>query len=332
MILDFFILGASFLLGTYLHIILHESGHLLGGLLSGYRFVSFTVGSTMFIKEDGKLKRKRFNIAGAGGQCLMAPPAMKDGTFPFLLYNLSGSLANIILGCLFFVLGVTLKDTLPYAVNVSMPFAFIGVVLGIFNLLPINAAGLATDGHNITSLKKSEQARQAFWLMLTANGKFTMGGRYKDFPAEWFEAIEDDFHDPISANLVCMKFSRLIDNHDFEAAQALGEKILQNDKLIEILKNEIRCELLFLLIIGEPSPEREEKIERLYTPELRRYIKASKTLLSKHRLTYAYEKLVARDEEKAAQALATFNKTALTYPYTGDRESERELLEVVEQQ
>ena len=55
-------------------IIIHESGHLVTGLRSGYEFISFRIGSITFIKENGKLSRKKFNIAGTGGQCLMMPP------------------------------------------------------------------------------------------------------------------------------------------------------------------------------------------------------------------------------------------------------------------
>ena len=34
---------ATFIVSTVLHIIIHEGGHLLGGLLTGYKFVSFRV-------------------------------------------------------------------------------------------------------------------------------------------------------------------------------------------------------------------------------------------------------------------------------------------------
>ena len=34
---------ATFIVSTILHIIIHEGGHLLGGLLTGYKFVSFRV-------------------------------------------------------------------------------------------------------------------------------------------------------------------------------------------------------------------------------------------------------------------------------------------------
>ena len=51
-----------FIIGYLFHIIIHEGGHLIFGLLSGYSFVSFRVGSLTLIREDGKFKLKRFVI------------------------------------------------------------------------------------------------------------------------------------------------------------------------------------------------------------------------------------------------------------------------------
>src|SRR5699024_5270507 len=53
------------------HIIIHELGHLIFGLATGYSFVSFRVGSITIIREDGKFKNKKYSIPGTGGQCLM---------------------------------------------------------------------------------------------------------------------------------------------------------------------------------------------------------------------------------------------------------------------
>ena len=89
------------LVSIFLHIIIHEGGHLVCGLLSGYKFVSFRVGSLMLMKSNGKYMIKKFHIPGTGGQCLMSPPDMKDGKIPLVLYNLGGSFINIILGVLF---------------------------------------------------------------------------------------------------------------------------------------------------------------------------------------------------------------------------------------
>ena len=68
-ILDMCMLFVAVALAAYLQIVLHEAGHLVCGLMSGYRFVSFRVGSiTLFKDGDGKLRFKRFKLAGTGGQ------------------------------------------------------------------------------------------------------------------------------------------------------------------------------------------------------------------------------------------------------------------------
>ena len=60
----------------YLQTILHEGGHLVCGLLTGYRFVSFRIGSWMVQRENGRLRFHRYTLAGTAGQCLLAPPEL----------------------------------------------------------------------------------------------------------------------------------------------------------------------------------------------------------------------------------------------------------------
>ncbi len=70
------------LVAFILQIVLHEGGHLLFGLLSGYRFVSFRIFNWTLIRQEGKFRLKRFGIAGTGGQCLMLPPRQAFGRDP----------------------------------------------------------------------------------------------------------------------------------------------------------------------------------------------------------------------------------------------------------
>ena len=85
---------ACLILSFWLQAILHEGGHLVCGLLSGYRFLSFRVGSFTLLRQNGRLVLRRFYLPGTGGQCLLEPP---DGDeVPFRLYNLGGGLANLL--------------------------------------------------------------------------------------------------------------------------------------------------------------------------------------------------------------------------------------------
>ena len=84
------------LFSIFLQVLLHEGGHLVCGLATGYRFVSFRIFNLTFIRKDGKLCIKRFSLAGTGGQCLLTPPERPLEDIPTTLYNLGGVLANLL--------------------------------------------------------------------------------------------------------------------------------------------------------------------------------------------------------------------------------------------
>ena len=56
---------ACLILSFWLQAILHEGGHLVCGLLSGYRFLSFRVGSFTLLRQNGRLVLRRFYLPGA---------------------------------------------------------------------------------------------------------------------------------------------------------------------------------------------------------------------------------------------------------------------------
>ena len=82
----------SLFIAFFLNIFLHEAGHLVFGLLTGYRFVSFRVFNVTFSKDKHEQwTRRKFSIPGTAGQCLMAPPTdMPAGRVPYFWYNAGG--------------------------------------------------------------------------------------------------------------------------------------------------------------------------------------------------------------------------------------------------
>ncbi|MBQ5831341.1 MAG: hypothetical protein IIW44_06925, partial [Alistipes sp.] len=82
---------------VFAQIILHEAGHLVAGLLSGYRVVSFRVANLMVVRRDDGLHFGLFSIAGTGGQCLMEPREQtlaEAEQMPYALYLAGGVVAN----------------------------------------------------------------------------------------------------------------------------------------------------------------------------------------------------------------------------------------------
>ena len=314
---------------AFIHIIVHEAGHLVFGLLSGYKFVSFRIGTVMLIRDNDKLKVKRFNIVGTGGQCLMMPDSKWNAyNYPYVLYNLGGSLANLV----FALLSLGLYLTFPGVRNLSevLFISFIvGLIIALINAIPMKVGGISNDGHNALNLKKDKEARRALYMQLYINGLQTKGVRLKDMPEEYFELPDNaDLNNPLIVSIGVFKCNRLHDKKDFNKAKEYSKYLIDNAPgLLGIHKNELLCEMLFYEIIGLC---RKDEIEKIYTKELQEYIKNTSVYVSRSRLMYAFEIFVNNDEISAIKELKQFNKIANNFPFTGDVESEREIIEFID--
>lgn len=80
-----------------LHVILHEAGHLLCGLATGYRMLSFRIFKYTWVHDTHGWHGKKYHVAGTLGQCIMVPTdRITDHNIPYFWYNLGGVLMNLI--------------------------------------------------------------------------------------------------------------------------------------------------------------------------------------------------------------------------------------------
>lgn len=314
-------------LAMLFQIIIHEGGHFIFGKISGYQFIFFRVGSIMLLKNKGKYQLKKFKIAGTGGQCLMVPPRSDSSDFPYLLYNFGGAIANIVAAVLSLLFNLLLSDnpwlSLFLSLNLMMGFGF-----ALINGIPMKLAGISNDGYNALYLGKDTAARKAFGVQLTMNSLLADGQRLRDMPEEWFEfSLESDLTNHFNCSIGMARCAYLSDLHRFEEARELSERLLAAPGCLDLYKNELRCELLFYELIGAC---REDVIKQLYTKELKKYIKVSiSASIARRRLLYGYEMLANRNEMEAAKQLKVFEATTKSYPFTGEIESERELIDII---
>ena len=315
--------------GYFLHIAVHEAGHLLAGLISGYSFVSYRFLSLVLVKDNDRLVRRKYNIVGTAGQCLMSPPDAVDGTFPVILYNLGGSIMNFLVCGACYTVYMILPGVHALVSLTLLMVARIGVILFLISFVPLSINGVANDGYNAFTLGRKEKARFAFWLMLRVNAMVTQGVRYSDHPAEWFGLIDSsDLSDPIMAGLAILKYSYMMDRNELREARALAESMLNAPgEMLELHQNELRCELLFHELIGEC---RKEEIEYLYNKKLSKYIKATSSYMSRQRMLYAYARLFLNDQAKADAAHRLFEKACSHSPFPGEIAGERALVGLID--
>ena len=322
-------IAATALLSLFLHIVAHEAGHLVMGLLCGYRFVSFRVFTFTIVKERGRLARKRFKLVGTVGQCLMSPPGYVDGSFPFVLYNLGGPAMNFVFCGIFTLAFLFASGASSPASAVFLIIAAFGAFMGLFNIIPQKIGGVANDGYNVFILGKNDAARRAFWLQLRVTAMVTQGVRYRDLPEEWFRASDcGSWNDPIAAVVVLGRYSYLLDKMELKQARELAAKLLHSaNRMLELHKNELRCELLFHELIGEC---REAEVERLHTADLKKYIKATSSYISRQRLLYAHARLFLGDSAAAGAARRRFEDACLHTPFAGEIAGEKDLIGLVD--
>jgi len=281
------ILTFLYYLADLLQIIINETGHLITGLFSGYKFLSFRIKSFMIIKKKDNLEFKKYSLAGTAGQCLMAPPDMKNGNFPIKLYIFGGVIANL----LSIPLALTLSYHFSSITRLSEFFfilAFDGLLLAIMNGLPIKTSMIINDGYQVLELNKDKDALFAAWIQLKVDEQITKGLRIKDMPKQWFYLPpEEKMNNSLIAVIAILYENRLMEEHKFSQALNLIDKLLNYDSIIDVHRQYLKCDKIYIKLIKNNL----DSIDDIYDNTLQRYIKVMKNSLSAIRTEYTYNLL-----------------------------------------
>ncbi len=303
LLLEFFI---AFFVGSIIQTILHELGHMIAGLISGYEFSSFRIFQFTWIRENGKVKFKKFSLKGTAGQCLMIPPKDRGLEYPIIFYNIGGVLMNFISSVLFLIFGFTLKN------EVFVFMCIPGFYLALTNGIPLQINGIANDGKNIVDIRKSKTAKKAMDTLLRCNALQMHGIRLKDMPQEWFVAEEPcDLRNIHVCTLIYLDLCRESDKGNYvEYEKKVKEFLGKETALLEIYRCELKCELIFVYI----KQRRYDEAEKLYM-EMEQYLNRTKMFLEHYPLMYGYQKLVKQNQGNAEKLLTEYEKMKKTYPY-----------------
>ncbi|MCQ2501074.1 MAG: M50 family metallopeptidase [Lachnospiraceae bacterium] len=313
---------------TIFEIVIHEGGHLVAGLLSGYRFVSFRVFSWLIAEEQGKLKLKRFSLAGTAGQCLLDPPELKDGAIPVKFYNLGGVLANIftsVIGLICYIL----VDKNSITSGLWLMVMILGIGYALANGLPFSNGMVNNDGYNVRYLAKDPIAMKGFWTQLRVNAEQARGVALSDMPDAWFDMPSDEaLKDAMTASQAVIRCNRFMEQQDFAGALDRMEALLGKDTAIMGLHRALlKSDCIYCRILLDHD---KEEVRAMMDKEQQKIMKSMKGLPCIQRTEYAYALLVEGNMQKAEKIKDTFMKMEKSYPYKAEFESERSLLELAE--
>lgn len=309
------------MLALRIHIYVHETGHLIFGLLSGYQFASIRFGSLMFQKTEEGIKRRKLKIAGTGGQCLMVPPA-GQADIPVKLYNWGGCIANLIFSLLMMILSICLQSMAIVSTSLML-VCMAGIGSAIINGVPLRS--FSNDGYNAMTLGKRPYARKCFSAQLSMQAELAKGKAVRDMPEDWFVFTEDAtlLSDNIVSTSSIIAMEREIDRKNFSEAERMAKFLVAHAQLAKIHEWILHADLLFCELVGE---KRTEVIEEMMSSQWQKQLKQLNSQPSMHRVWYAYYLLEKNDEEKAKKHLDMFEKIAQKYPYPSEIQCERELI------
>lgn len=329
MILSIALALVSLVVASVLHIILHEAGHLVFGLLTGFRFVSFRIFKFTLVKEDGRLRWKRYHIAGTGGQCIMELPAdQAPEQVPWFWYNAGGVVMNLLVMAASILL-LRAFDTGIALMSFLLMMAFVGLMMALINGIPMPVGGMNNDGRNLLLLWRHPEQRRFFMYSLQIVGQMSRGVRMKDMPVNWTENLPlQNPGNVLELTNRSAYMARLEDEGQIEAALAVGEEILSFGKrLPSLFQLEVGGEVAMLLLMTGGDRNR---IDELWTKQQERYVKAgSKYAPMKCAVLYAYELLYRNDAEAANVYKVQLEQHQNDYTFPGEAKTALSLVTLI---
>ncbi|MFO8070116.1 MAG: M50 family metallopeptidase [Alkalibacterium sp.] len=304
-----------FVVSFFLHIVIHEAGHLVAGLLSGYSFSMFKLLSFIWVKESGKITLKKQPVPGMLGQCLMMPPE-KIASPPYALYHLGGIIANLIAAA-----GGYLMWMMPFPPLVKvgfLTFTVVGIVLAMMNLIPVGP----NDGMHLWKASRNIEYQIQFNQLLQIHAGMIKGKTARELQGLLYFVGKEPLTDGNNTTMLSLKALKDIEEFKFDQAEMTLRPLWdQFDQVLELQKFEVLKEYLFVLLLSHPDDKAVAEIVNNKWFKKQENVKQADT--KRVLATYAFVK--ENDYEKAVRLLDEAESYIKKAPTLTDQKIERKL-------
>jgi hypothetical protein len=224
-------------------LLIHELGHVIMGLLQGFRFELLVVGLLGIKREEEKIKiylNKNFGYYGGLGLTVPKDDS-SDNLRKFANVILAGPIASIVFAVICFFVVNYLAN--PYGVIVfTAGLASFGIFLA--TTIPSRSGMFYTDRKRYQRLIKAGKDQEVELAMLTILGSYVKNQSYKDIKKEVFDVLITDNDSFVKHyglfNLICWQIEHegAIEDKVKEEYNEISKKL--NKNMVKSYNDEIQ--------------------------------------------------------------------------------------------
>lgn len=315
-------------IAIFLQLILHEAGHMTAALIRGWKFISFMALGWILTRRNGHFHLSRFNIAGAGGQCLMQPPAQGDTSLGIAFYNAGGVLMNIVVSLISGIFLILNYRTISWDLAILLMLLFFsGLVFALINGIPVVMGGLPNDGKNIQQLHKDPFSTKTFITTMRFISRMQQGETIDQVAPDYLcDGQKMDYKNPIHQMALSFDISLAISKLDFNKAQTLLAEIdAHQAEIADLYLKELTFEKVYLYLV---APRDNIQVKDFLSDDFIQYMNAQCAFRpTALRTKYTYTLLYEHNKAEAEKLYGQFYKVCNKYHIPGEVETEKKLVE-----
>ena len=244
------ILLAGSSIAFFISVLIHELGHIIIGLLAGFKIYSFTLFNRETIYHNGKKTKNKIKNNFSFGSCEFINKKEKNIKGRFTALTAGGIIFSFIMMLVYLALNVFLKNANPYIYVFISTGLIISLYIFLSVLLPAQIKGTHTDGAIIYGLTKNKDYTTVLLSLLKIQTELYSGKSPSQIDRELYFNVPLLSDDHISMlKLYFLRQMYYLDNADYISVAKTNQRLLYfNDAMSVEEYNQLQLNIVFDLI------------------------------------------------------------------------------------
>lgn len=234
----------SIILSFAVHLLLHETGHMLAGLLTGWKLVYIQLFNLAIVKVKSSYQIKIFKTRNY--QCIMMPKNIDTNPF---IYTLGGFIANFLsaIACMPIIMSTIIRCNNILTFLYSWSFLVMGLGFCFMNGIP-RIDRICNDMACYRLIKHDSLTRHCHNTQLIAAKLLNEGYTYKQIGEEMLCLHTEKADNDILAYQAILEYYYCLDTEDYTGQISALAKIKDECKLSHSIVSYLSMERIYMVI------------------------------------------------------------------------------------